>query len=88
VPEKCPPGARIHTTAELRVVVVALLPIILPQTPEHLSSMAEVRRIALSDPLQATPPRFLVGGQPNQSVSGDVKMFEWRREVGPATDLV
>ncbi|WVQ80889.1 hypothetical protein IAT38_002996 [Cryptococcus sp. DSM 104549] len=40
------------------------------------------RRIALSDPLLSHPPRFVVGGQLSQMVSGDIKMYEWRRDVG------
>ncbi|WRT63824.1 uncharacterized protein IL334_000749 [Kwoniella shivajii] len=43
---------------------------------------SEIRRIALSDPHSLSPPRFVVGGQVSQNVSGDLKMYEWRREKG------
>ncbi|WVF65929.1 hypothetical protein IAT40_000667 [Kwoniella sp. CBS 6097] len=45
-------------------------------------SANELRRIALSDPLSSTPSRFVVGGQVSQVVSGDVKLYEWKREKG------
>nr|XP_031857269.1 uncharacterized protein CI109_007324 [Kwoniella shandongensis]KAA5524341.1 hypothetical protein CI109_007324 [Kwoniella shandongensis] len=53
----------------------------------------EPRRIALSDPLRSSPPRFVVGGQVSQVTSGDIKMYEWRRDkeemgmVGIQTDI-
>lgn len=40
----------------------------------------EPRRIALSSPLRHARPRFAVGGQ-GQAGSGDVKVYEWVREV-------
>ncbi|ODN88074.1 hypothetical protein L198_06832 [Cryptococcus wingfieldii CBS 7118] len=40
----------------------------------------ESRRMAISDPHGSIPPRFIVGGQLSQMVSGDIKMYEWRRE--------
>lgn len=40
----------------------------------------ESRRIALSSPLLFDPPRFAVGGQIGHG-SGDVKLYEWIREV-------
>lgn len=43
--------------------------------------MSDIRRIALSDPLQGRPARFVVGGQASQSASGDVKLYEWHKEV-------
>ncbi|WWC85838.1 uncharacterized protein L201_000705 [Kwoniella dendrophila CBS 6074] len=43
---------------------------------------SEIKRIALSDPHSTFPPRFVVGGQVSQNVSGDVKMYEWNREKG------
>ncbi|WWD08951.1 hypothetical protein V865_007066 [Kwoniella europaea PYCC6329] len=43
---------------------------------------SEIRRIALADPHSSYPPRFVVGGQVSQNVSGDLKMYEWRREKG------
>lgn len=41
----------------------------------------ECRRIALADPHHLAPPRFLVGGQPAHMLSGDVKLYEWDRDV-------
>lgn len=32
-------------------------------------------------PHPTAPPRFAVGGQGGPTASGDIKMFEWRREV-------
>lgn len=40
----------------------------------------ESRRITLSSPVLYDPPRFAVGGQTGQG-SGDVKLYEWIREV-------
>ena len=45
--------------------------------------MAEPRRIALSDSVLDERGRFLVGGQASQAASGDIKMYEWRKEVSP-----
>jgi hypothetical protein len=45
--------------------------------------MAETRRIALSDSLPDGRGRFLVGGQATQAASGEIKMYEWRKEVSP-----
>ncbi|WVO16751.1 hypothetical protein L204_104435 [Cryptococcus depauperatus] len=45
-------------------------------------SASESRRIALSDPHAVSPPRFVVGGQLSQMVSGDIKMYEWRKDEG------
>jgi hypothetical protein len=39
------------------------------------------RRIALSDSLADGRGRFLVGGQATQAASGEIKMYEWRKEV-------
>lgn len=44
--------------------------------------MAETRRIALDDPLSDGSRRFVVGGQATQAASGEIKMYEWRKEVG------
>lgn len=53
-----------------------------PYTPEHtLVKMAETRRIALSDSLPDGKGRFVVGGQATQAASGELKMYEWRKEV-------
>lgn len=41
----------------------------------------ESRRIALADPHHLAPPRFLVGGQLAHMLSGDVKLYEWDRDV-------
>lgn len=41
----------------------------------------EFRRIALADPHTLSPPRFVVGGQLSHTVSGDVKLYEWDRDV-------
>lgn len=43
--------------------------------------MAETRRIALAAPIWHDPPRFAVGGQTGQS-GGDVKVYEWIKDVG------
>lgn len=43
--------------------------------------MAETRRIALSDSLPDGRGRFVVGGQATQAASGEIKMYEWRKEV-------
>ncbi|WVR03585.1 hypothetical protein IAU60_000577 [Kwoniella sp. DSM 27419] len=43
---------------------------------------SELRRIALSDPLPSNPPRFVIGGQVSQTVSGDAKVYEWSRAEG------
>jgi hypothetical protein len=37
-------------------------------------------RIARSDPIASDPPRFVVAGQVG-TASGDVKLYEWHREV-------
>jgi len=40
------------------------------------------RRIALSDSIADGRGRFLVGGQATQAASGEIKVYEWRKEVG------
>lgn len=50
-------------------------------TTIHLAMATEFRRIALADPHALSPPRFLVGGQLSHTGSGDVKLYEWDREV-------
>lgn len=47
----------------------------------HRAMATELRRIALADPHTLSPPRFLVGGQLSHTVSGDVKLYEWDRDV-------
>ena len=48
--------------------------------------MAESRRIALAAPIWHDPPRFAIGGQAGQT-AGDVKVYEWSKEVSPITGL-
>lgn len=50
-------------------------------TPRHVAMATESRRIAVSDPHMLSPPRFVVGGQLSHTASGDVKLYEWDREV-------
>lgn len=42
---------------------------------------SEPRRIALASPIEYGKPRFAVGGQ-GQAGNGDIKLYEWTREVG------
>jgi hypothetical protein len=39
------------------------------------------RRIGLTDSIADGRGRFLVGGQATQAASGEIKMYEWRKEV-------
>jgi hypothetical protein len=44
--------------------------------------MSEPRRIIAVAPNDGHRPRFAVGGQATQAASGDVKVYEWRKERG------